>query len=272
MWLSSEWFSPDGIPGIAIPFYLAHPRLRKLEHRQILEVEGGTEGECMRILRHEAGHAIDTAYRLHRRKRWREIFGSFSQPYPDSYRPNERKSSGDASDDYSRTITYDGLGRVQQERMAIRYASSWVKDFYTDGQQYKFHFEEKGDTSREIPCRHDLEDIVHDYMGAAGIGMADPEAPLFRTSRGRSKKLTSNPMTANDLYRMVKRRFRDAGLPAPTFSCHSFRAGAATDLIGQGVPRKDVQRLLGHADPRTTDLYDHTEDVVTRNIVERISV
>lgn len=87
VWLSSEWFSPDGIPGIAIPFYLAHPRLRKLEHRQILEVEGGTEGECMRILRHEAGHAIDTAYRLHRRKRWREIFGSFRQPYPDSYRP-----------------------------------------------------------------------------------------------------------------------------------------------------------------------------------------
>lgn len=74
VWLSSEWFSPDGIPGIAIPFYLAHPRLRKLEHRQILEVEGGTEGECMRILRHEAGHAIDTAYRLHRRKRWRKHY------------------------------------------------------------------------------------------------------------------------------------------------------------------------------------------------------
>ncbi|MCZ6653618.1 MAG: tyrosine-type recombinase/integrase [Planctomycetota bacterium] len=119
-----------------------------------------------------------------------------------------------------------------------------VKDFYTDGQQYKFHFEEKGDTSREIPCRQDLEDILHDYMGAAGIGMDEPEAPLFRTSRGRSKKLTDKPMTADDMYRMVKRRFRDAGLPAPTFSCHSFQAGAATDLIGRGVSRKDVQRLV----------------------------
>ena len=87
VWLSSEWFSPDGVPGIALPFYLAHPRLRKLEHKQMLEVEGGTEGECMRILRHEAGHAIDTAYRLHRRKRWREIFGSFRQPYPQAYKP-----------------------------------------------------------------------------------------------------------------------------------------------------------------------------------------
>jgi hypothetical protein len=41
-WLSSEWFSPDGVPGIAIPFYLAHPRLARLEFAQMLEVEGGT--------------------------------------------------------------------------------------------------------------------------------------------------------------------------------------------------------------------------------------
>jgi hypothetical protein len=87
VWISNEWFSPDGVPGIALPFYLVHPRLRELERKQMLEVEGGTEGECRRILRHEAGHAIDTAYRLHRRKRWREIFGSYCQPYPDHYRP-----------------------------------------------------------------------------------------------------------------------------------------------------------------------------------------
>ncbi len=86
-WLSEEWFSPDGVPGIAIPFYLAHPRLARLERRQMLEVEGGTEEQCMRILRHEAGHAIDTAYRLHRRPSWRKTFGKYSEPYPDTYRP-----------------------------------------------------------------------------------------------------------------------------------------------------------------------------------------
>lgn len=86
-WLSNEWFSPDGVPGIAIPFYLAHPRLRELEKVQMLEVEGGSEASCMRILRHETGHTIDTAYRLHRRKRWREIFGRYSMPYPESYKP-----------------------------------------------------------------------------------------------------------------------------------------------------------------------------------------
>jgi len=86
-WLSSEWFSPDGVPGIAIPFYLAHPRFMKLERRQMLDVEGGTKESCMRILRHEAGHAIDTAYRLRRRRKWREVFGKGSEPYPDSYQP-----------------------------------------------------------------------------------------------------------------------------------------------------------------------------------------
>src|SRR4051794_36301005 len=92
VWLSEEWFTPDGVPGIAIPFYLAHPRLVKLERRQMLEAEGATDVECMRILRHEAGHALDNAFRLHHKKRWRQLFGSYSAPYPESYkpRPNSR--------------------------------------------------------------------------------------------------------------------------------------------------------------------------------------
>lgn len=92
-WLSDEWFSPDASPGVAIPFYLAHPRLIKLERKQMMEAEGSSEADCMRILRHETGHAMDTAFQLHRRKRWRELFGSFTQPYPDSYkpRPNSRR-------------------------------------------------------------------------------------------------------------------------------------------------------------------------------------
>src|ERR1700676_1205368 len=86
-WLAQEWFSPDGIPGIAIPFYLAHPRLINLERRFMSEVEGGNRNWLMRILRHEAGHAIDSAYRLRRRSRWRSVFGPASLPYPDTYRP-----------------------------------------------------------------------------------------------------------------------------------------------------------------------------------------
>ncbi len=86
-WLGEEWFSPDGVPGFAMPFYLAHPRLRRLERRMMREVEGGNRNWFMRILRHEAGHALDNAYRLRRRRAWRETFGPASLPYPDSYRP-----------------------------------------------------------------------------------------------------------------------------------------------------------------------------------------
>ena len=87
-WLSSEWFSPDGIPGIAMPFYLAHPRLMRLEQSQMLTIEGGAPRERRMILRHEAGHAFCNAYRLHRRKRFRDLFGSVSQKYPQTYKPN----------------------------------------------------------------------------------------------------------------------------------------------------------------------------------------
>ncbi|MEK6334248.1 MAG: hypothetical protein AABM67_04810 [Acidobacteriota bacterium] len=87
VWLSAEWFTPDGVPGFAIPFYLAHPRLMKLERKFMREVEGGTDIECMRILRHEAGHALDNAFRLHFKRRWIRMFGSFTQKYPPSYKP-----------------------------------------------------------------------------------------------------------------------------------------------------------------------------------------
>jgi len=88
VWISDEWFSPADTPGIAIPFYLAHPRLMQLERKMILEVEGGTVPECMRILRHEAGHVVQHAYRLHHRRSWQKMFGHSTVKYPDHYRPN----------------------------------------------------------------------------------------------------------------------------------------------------------------------------------------
>jgi hypothetical protein len=86
-WLSDEWFTPDGVPGIAVPFYLAHPRLAKLELAQMLEVEGGDETSCLKILRHEAGHVVDNAYRLRQRRTRRRLFGNPSIEYPEYYSP-----------------------------------------------------------------------------------------------------------------------------------------------------------------------------------------
>ena len=80
-YLSTEWLTPDRIPAVGIPFYLAHPRLIKLERVMMVEAEGESEKDCMKLLRHETGHAINYAYRLYRRSRWRELFGNMSTPY-----------------------------------------------------------------------------------------------------------------------------------------------------------------------------------------------
>jgi hypothetical protein len=92
-WLADEWFTPDGVPGVAIPFYLAHPRLARLELAQMLEVEGGDPESCLRILRHEVGHAIDNAYRLRRRRTRRRLFGNPSIEYPEYYTPKPYSKS-----------------------------------------------------------------------------------------------------------------------------------------------------------------------------------
>lgn len=87
-WLSTDWFTPEGSTGFAVPFYLAHPRLVRLEHNQMFEAEGSTHSWCMKLLRHEAGHALDNAYDLHRRSDWRQTFGAYSAPYRAAYRVN----------------------------------------------------------------------------------------------------------------------------------------------------------------------------------------
>jgi len=150
-------------------------------------------------------------------------------------------------------------------------ASLKRRSFYHAGEQWMLHFEEKGGKSREIPVRHDLEQMIFSYLDAAGLRHARKDTPLFRTAYKKTGRLTANAMYVVDICRMVKRRLRDAGLPG-VLSPHSFRVTTITDLLEQGVPLEDVQRLAGHADPRTTRLYDRRQKRITRNIVERISV
>ncbi len=88
VWLSEEWFSPSGVPGVAVPFYLAHPRLIRLERHMMIEAEGASREGCMKLLRHEAGHAVQHAYRIERKRRWQRAFGRSSKPYPEYYRPD----------------------------------------------------------------------------------------------------------------------------------------------------------------------------------------
>ncbi len=143
--------------------------------------------------------------------------------------------------------------------------------FYFAGEQWNLHFDDKGGKSREIPVRHDLERYLWEYLDEGGLRDAPKDSPLFRTLVRREKRLTENVLRAHDLCRMVKRRMKDARLPS-RLSPHSFRVGTITDLLEQGVPLEDVQQLVGHADPRTTRLYDRRQRRITRNIVERISI
>ncbi len=85
-YLGDEWFCPDGAATIAIPFYLAHSRLKKLEEKMMLEVEGGTESWCMRLLRHEMGHVLNHAYLLAKDREWQKMFGPPSLEYSESFR------------------------------------------------------------------------------------------------------------------------------------------------------------------------------------------
>ena len=84
-WFSTDWFSPDGVPGIAVPFYLGHPRLLRLERRMLGEAEGGNRRWRLRLLRHELGHAVDTAFGLRRRRDWQQVFGTAAARYSRDY-------------------------------------------------------------------------------------------------------------------------------------------------------------------------------------------
>jgi len=104
-YLADEWLTPDKIPTMGIPFCLAHPRLRQLEQKMMYEIEGGSEAICMKLLRHECGHALNYAYQLYRRTRWRETFGPFSATYSASYsyQPYSRRFVVHLEDNYAQS-------------------------------------------------------------------------------------------------------------------------------------------------------------------------
>jgi len=114
------------------------------------------------------------------------------------------------------------------------------QDFYDIGDQYCLRFQEKGGKSREIPVRYDLQQLLQEYLGkrhentVQELLTESKTAPLFPTAVRRTGQLSIRPMTADDTSRMVRRRMRDAGLPA-RLTAHSCRVATITDLLSQGV-------------------------------------
>lgn len=88
IWISDDWFCPDGAPGFAVPFFLFDGELQRLERKMMGRCEGASERELMKLMRHECGHAIDNAFGLRRKRERQALFGRSKTPYPKSYVPD----------------------------------------------------------------------------------------------------------------------------------------------------------------------------------------
>jgi hypothetical protein len=246
VWLSDEWFSPDATPGIAIPFYLAHPRLRKLEQRQMLEVEGGKESACMRILRHEAGHAFDTAYRLHRRKRYRELFGYETTPYPKVYSPKP----------YSKSYVLHLDMWYAQAHPAEDFAETFAV-WLRPGHRWRQHY-------KDWPALKKLE-YVDSLMSEIATD-TPPFHPRFHVEPLRELKTTlrEHYTVKRVHYAAARPEFFDSDLRRLFSDDKDYAQNptAASFLRGK---RRDLRRLVA----RWTGEYQYTIDKVLDDIIKR---
>lgn len=144
-----------------------------------------------------------------------------------------------------------------------------VEDVRPQGAGWELRLQEKGGKQHAMPCHHMLAEALYAYVEAAGIS-ADCKGLLFRTSQGhRGTTLSGQPMGQADAWRMVRRRAMAAGIAAPV-GCHSFRATGITAYLANGGTLEHAQAMAAHESPRTTKLYDRTQERLTREEVERI--
>lgn len=145
-----------------------------------------------------------------------------------------------------------------------------VADYYQIGKRSRIRLLEKGGKFHEVPAHHTIVEFLDAYLSAAGHG-DNADAPLFRTARGKTGQLTLESMSRQDVLRMVKRRARAAAL-SDRIGCHTFRATGITVYRSNGGAIEKAQALAGHESPRTTMLYDRSEDEVSLDEVERILI
>ena len=245
-WLSDDWFTPDGVTGSALAFYMAHPRLIALEKAQMLEVEGGTHEWCMRILRHEAGHAIDNAYALRRRKKRQRIFGKSSEPYPDFY------SAKPYSRDYVRHLDSGYAQSHPDEDFAETFAvwlspeSNWRKKYSS------------------WPAKNKLE-----YIDALMTEVVTNE-PVMTNS--------DTPGLLSSIQRSLKEHYRDKKkLHEIDFSKtydvdlrHIFRGRSGSPEEPRAASfLSGIRKDLRHSVAKTTGVYQYAIDQVLEDMIHR---
>jgi integrase/recombinase XerD len=143
-----------------------------------------------------------------------------------------------------------------------------VEDYYILGRRGKVRLHEKGGKFHEIPCHHNLDSYLEEYIATAGLA-ANPKGPLFPRSHGSENHLTQEPMSRHASYKMVRRRAQAIGISVKIGN-HSFRGTGITTYRKNGGSLEVAQRMAAHASPETTMLYDHSDDEISLDEIERI--
>ena len=143
-----------------------------------------------------------------------------------------------------------------------------VEDYYPSGKRFMLRFKEKGGKEKELPVHHKLEELLDEYLQATGLAN-EPGSLLFPAAVRKTGKLSRRPLRRTDAADMLKRRLKQAGLPAH-YSAHSFRATGITNFLENDGTLEAAQRIAGHADSRTTKLYDRRGQKVLLEDMERI--
>jgi site-specific recombinase XerD len=145
-----------------------------------------------------------------------------------------------------------------------------VEDYYWQGRRWWVRLHEKGGKRHEMPAHHNLDEYLAAYLSAAKIG-GDKKGPLFRTAIGKTGELTEKPLAQVDVYRMIKRRAKEAGIKTE-IGCHTFRATGITAYLKNGGKLEVAQQMAAHESARTTGLYDRRGDEISLDEVERIVI
>jgi integrase/recombinase XerD len=145
-----------------------------------------------------------------------------------------------------------------------------VEDYYPQGKRWWIRLHEKGGKLHQVPVHHKLEQYLDEYIAAAGLKDAR-KGPLFRTARGKTGKLTSEPMNRVDVFRMIGRR-APALRKRSRIGCHTFRATGLTAYLENGGTLENAQAIAAHESLRTTQLYDRRGDDITLDEIEKIGI
>jgi integrase/recombinase XerD len=145
-----------------------------------------------------------------------------------------------------------------------------VEDYYPQKKRWWLRLREKNGKVNEMPCHHKLESYLDAYLAAAGIG-DDRKGPLFRSAIRKTKQLSNRPLSRTDVWYMIRRRAADLGLETAV-GCHTFRATGITDYLTNGGRIEVAQRMAGHANAKTTGLYDRRHDEISVGEVEKIGI